>query len=370
MNKIMHLIASLDTGGAEKLLVDIVENTLNYESYYLCVVNNVFFKEYKDRVSRVLKERAFYLERRQGSRNPNFILKLMHFIIKNQIEIIHVHNEFSKKLAMILKILRPRIKIVYTVHGTKIVTKYGILSRLAAKLLINRFIVISQAVEKDVTSMLINRLAKVYRIYNGINYKVFSSAAINKRAFEKVSICCLARYDIEKKGQDLLINAINIIVNKYSYNSLECHFYGKVHNDNEFSKVKGLVDKHNLNKYVTLNDKVSDIPELLKKYDILVLPSRNEGLGLVLLEAMAAKVLVIASDLEGPKEVIKEDGKYGYLFSPGDIDALADKLLYAMKHLNSFMVTDIKNRAYKRVREIFDIKKMIVQYENVYYSIQ
>jgi glycosyltransferase involved in cell wall biosynthesis len=63
----------------------------------------------------------------------------------------------------------------------------------------------------------------------------------------------------------------------------------------------------------------------LRLADVLVLPSRSEGLGLVLVQAMMLGIAVIASDIEGPRELI-EDGVTGMLFPAGSSAALADRL--------------------------------------------
>ena len=67
------------------------------------------------------------------------------------------------------------------------------------------------------------------------------------------------------------------------------------------------------------------VDSFLRLADVLVLPSRSEGLGLVLVQAMMLGVAVIASDIEGPRELI-EDGVTGMLFPAGESGALADRL--------------------------------------------
>jgi glycosyltransferase involved in cell wall biosynthesis len=69
----------------------------------------------------------------------------------------------------------------------------------------------------------------------------------------------------------------------------------------------------------------AEIPALLAGADALVLPSRTEGRGLVLLEAMAAGVPVVASDIPGPREIVLE-GETGLRFPAGDASRLADAL--------------------------------------------
>lgn len=67
------------------------------------------------------------------------------------------------------------------------------------------------------------------------------------------------------------------------------------------------------------------IPEWIALGDVLVLPSRSEGRGMVLVEAMALGIPIVASDIPGPQELIN-NGANGLLFRPGDAAALADQL--------------------------------------------
>jgi glycosyltransferase involved in cell wall biosynthesis len=63
----------------------------------------------------------------------------------------------------------------------------------------------------------------------------------------------------------------------------------------------------------------------MERADVLVLPSTAEGRPVVVLEAMAASLPVVVSDIDGSRELI-DDGRTGYLFPPGDADKLADFL--------------------------------------------
>lgn len=71
---------------------------------------------------------------------------------------------------------------------------------------------------------------------------------------------------------------------------------------------------------------LAEMPSLYKSARVMVLPSEREGLGLAILESMAAGVPVVASNTVGIREVIS-DGKNGLLFNPGDEDDLACQMI-------------------------------------------
>ena len=84
--------------------------------------------------------------------------------------------------------------------------------------------------------------------------------------------------------------------------------------------------------FVSLRGTVTDVREVLAVADVLVLSSRSEGMPLSVIEAMAAGLPVVATDVGGLREVVVE-GETGYLVPPGDAEALAGRIrLLARDH--------------------------------------
>jgi sugar transferase (PEP-CTERM/EpsH1 system associated) len=108
---------------------------------------------------------------------------------------------------------------------------------------------------------------------------------------------------------------------------------------------------------------VRGISEFLSALDVYVLPSLWEGISNSLLEAMAAGLPVIASDIGGNPEVVV-DGKSGFLFPVGDARRLADRLdlLYRQPDLRE----RIGAQAAVRVHQEFALPAMVRQYEELY----
>jgi len=88
----------------------------------------------------------------------------------------------------------------------------------------------------------------------------------------------------------------------------------------------GMIRRYGIGEKVIMTGLREDLPDLYSIFDVVVLPSLWEGMPYVLLEAMAMEVPVIASDIPGVHEVI-DDSRTGIFFPPGDVAALARKIV-------------------------------------------
>ena len=120
----------------------------------------------------------------------------------------------------------------------------------------------------------------------------------------------------------------------------------------ENSYIKELQQKA---KELEVDDKVvftgftKQIPEYMQLFDVNILATENETFGLVIIEAMANKIPVIATNKGGPLEII-EDGFNGLLFD-GSIEQLSQKI--QQLYMNKDLQYNLKLNAYKTVQEKF-----------------
>ena len=108
----------------------------------------------------------------------------------------------------------------------------------------------------------------------------------------------------------------------------------------------------------------SDIDRILCFTDLFLLPSASESFGLSALEAMAAGVPVVSSNIGGLPEV-NEEGVSGYLCPTGDVKAMAEKAIYILE--DKARLAQFKQNA-RKVAERFDEEKIVPMYEALYYS--
>jgi len=129
------------------------------------------------------------------------------------------------------------------------------------------------------------------------------------------------------------------------------------------TRLKEYIGKAGLDPYIRLLGRRDDVPDLLAASDLFVLPSRFEGLPICLLEAMAAGLPVVATNIPGNDEVVI-DGETGCLVPRGDADRMAEAMVRVIAGEELGRIFGTAGR--KRVEALFDLDRMILTYEETY----
>lgn len=362
---IMHVISSFHTGGAEKLLIDTVKEDykMNKLKSYVCIINN----QYSIQMLNELRKYAnvILIGKSEKNKNIKYIYKFIKILKESDINIVHCHNRGSYKFALLSKVFINKLKIVYTIHDTNIYNNVPEVYVKIDRIFIDKFIAISKAVEDNITMRGISP-DKIKLIHNGIDVEKYNlSKELRKN---EITIGCVARLVPEKKGQDILIKAISKV--KKLYPNVKCKLAGEVPIEGGIKKNENKIYLEELAKSVGVYENidflgnVDNIPEFLKGIDIFVLPSRYEGFGLSLIEAISSKTPVIASNIDGPREIIKGD-KYGLLFEKENECDLSEKIIQVIL---GYEYQKIEN-AYLYVNENYSVKSMYKKYYDVYQSV-
>ena len=170
-------------------------------------------------------------------------------------------------------------------------------------------------------------------------------------------IVSIGRYAYDK-GNDLLLQAWAIIEKEMPDWTLDIYGNGNIE-PYQIQMAELGIDPHRCHLY----GPISDVKKEYLSSSIFVLPSRFEGFGLVLIEAMACGVPVVAFDCEnGPRSIIA-DGDCGYLIPPFDIDALAKKIMLLMS--NASLRKEIGNNA-QNAASLYEIDKIGQQWKQLF----
>jgi galacturonosyltransferase len=188
---------------------------------------------------------------------------------------------------------------------------------------------------------------RYYIIPNPIDIDRFSLKQFGKKEF--LDIYYIGRL-VETKGVDLLLEAISIISDEEFFKQIRFYIVGEGPMED---RVKELFSKHKNCFYLGFR---KDIPELLKKVDLLILPSRYESFSYVVAEAQSEGVIVLSSNIEGPKDILN-DNLTGWFFESGNTEDLAQKIT-TIYHFWKSDYTKIENMglaARENIRNKFEI---------------
>lgn len=368
MSKInlLHIISSLQIGGAEKQVVTLLKH-LDKEKYriILCCLHSggPLEKEIKNKDVEIvlLRMRLRYIF--------FAMFKLIRLMKKEEIQIVHTHLYSDHLWGRIAARIAGVPVIVTTEHGRGMWKKgrHLLFERIA-----NKFTDMRISVSEDVRQIRIQREhtlpEKVITISNSVNPDEFIVAdSIRDDRIKELGINsddlvigAVARFDPDK-ALDKLLEAVSLVAK--SIRNVKLILVG------EGPLRKNLMD---CAVRLTIADKViftgarTDIDELLSIIDVYVNSSIREGIPVSLLEAMAAKRAVVATNVGGNAEVINDES-CGLIVEPNDIDALARGIISLLNDKALRERMGLKARA--RIQEHFSVKSQAGKIESLYEKI-
>ncbi len=370
MQKIILYTDTPLVGGAEKHM-QLLAKYLLRDGYEVKIVCSQFKK--LDPWVAAMKEEGIEVIRLKVSHkhDPRNLLELRKIISKEKPDILHIHlwNPGACRFAFWAS-SQKNLKIVTTEHDPFPLKnlKKSFKKKTIRKTAVT--IAVSSA-NSDLLLRLYPELkGKLSMIHNGIDLDAFEKNLLQFTNQEKAKIrrqlfnADAGNFIIttvaalhSRKGLNFLIDAFNEIYQTKRECKLVIVGEGPQKKDLEKQ-----IKKLGLQDAVKMTGPQENIAKILKSSDLFVLPSVKEAFGLVVLEAMAAKLPVIASKVGGIPEII-EDGKNGMLTNPEDKTALAQKMLLLIK--NAPLREKIAFLGHHRVKD-FDVKKMVKKTEAVY----
>lgn len=355
--KILHIINSLETGGAERLIIDTLplysEQGFTVDLLLLNGTAQPFLHELGEK-----KCCEIFSLGNSSVYHPKHIFGIMPFLKKY--DLVHVHLFPAQYYVVMAKILSGvKTKLIFTEHNTSnrrmAAPIYWKLDRLFYKSYA-KIIAISEGVQLALSRHLKNT-DNITILENGVNlakvYGANSSTEIDL-LFPQQNVKLLVQvggFRIQK-DQDTTIKSLLYLPTNYHLLLV---------GDGERNKqLTDLVLEHGLQNRVYFLGKRSDVFSILKSVDFVVVSSHWEGFGLAAIEGMAAHKPVIASDVPGLREVVKGAG---LLFPVGDEKKLAEEILHLSNDKEYY--DKIVNQCIMRADQ-FDIEKMVQKHIDLY----
>lgn len=289
-------------------------------------------------------------------------IKLRSVIGRFQPQIVHAHDGRTLGLAAAARAMGARSRFI-AARRVAFTLRRNPLSAIKYQTVASRIIAVSQFVRDLLVSSGIDR-RHVEVVYDGFDLNAASVPALARQRLgipaEARLIGCAGQF-VPEKGHALLIRAFGRISQAIPNAVLMLIGDGELKGE-----YLSLVQQLNLEGRVVFPGFAPDLETALSGLDLFVFPSLHEGLGSSLLTAMACEVPVCASRTGGIPEII-EDGKTGYLFTPGDPEAIAESVLLALQ--SPQRIHALVKAAAEAVLQRFSVARMVQETREVYTNV-
>lgn len=354
--RILHVITSLRTGGAEKLMVDLLPKLRELgNDVEILLFDGTSTPFYDQLISAGIPVNVL---RVGGSvYNPANIFALRPYL--KGFDILHAHNTACQFfLAIAKKITASSCKIITTEHSTSNRRRGHSFFKTVDDWMYHQYkkiICVSDIAAQNIRYYVGDSDIPISVIPNGIDFQRFNSAdpdSIIMANYANVHRAIMVAGFRYEKDHPTIIKAFSLLPADY-------HLF-LVGDGARRQEYENYVCELGCGEKIHFLGVRSDVPSLLKASDVVIMSSHREGLSLSNLEGMASGRPFIASDVDGLREIV--DG-YGLLFPHENAKALADVILQLSE--DSVYAGMIAQRCQERAKQ-FDIGLMAEKYMNIY----
>jgi glycosyltransferase involved in cell wall biosynthesis len=354
--KILEVITSLRTGGAESLISDLVP-LMNDERHHTDVL--VFDGTETPFMDKLVEKgvKVYALKNGTNVYNLKNIIDLLPFI--KQYDIVHTHNTACQMyVAISNKFVKNKTCLVTTEHSTDNRRRHIFWFKPIDKWMYRQYSGIA-AISEDANSLLKNYIGSYFRVLtipNGIDTGKFINALPypEYRKDEDVIISMVAAFRREK-DQDTLIRAFVNLPSRYKVWLIGDGIRRK--------ECESLAEELGISDRVKFWGIRTDVPRMLKTSDIIVMSTHYEGMSLSNIEGMCSGRPFVASDVKGIREVTSGAG---VLFEEGNSKQLADIIIRLTEDRK--YREDVIQRCLEQAKS-YDIAKTAQAYLKLYDSL-
>lgn len=360
--KILHIIGSLEMGGAENLLIPL---TLEQNSQGNDVSVLLLKKAFSPIVTQKIQNNGInvsWLIEKGSLYNPLLILKLRPYL--KDYDLVHVHLFPSLYWVGFAKWLTSHsAPLVYTEHSTKNKRRENAIlnkvDRIVYQYAYKHIIACSEKARETYKEAYPN-IEHITTVNNGVDIKhnreaqPYSKQELLGISEDSFVVTMVARF-MSMKRQDTIVEAIYKLPAKF-----HACLVGGDPTDEGLIKVQRLAEKLGVSDRVHFLYVRSDVPRILKTSDAVMMSSEYEGLSLSSIEGMAAGKPFVATDVNGLKEVVTGAGELFELYNSDQLATILSKLESDKDYYNL-----VAKRCSLRASE-FDIKIMADNYMIVY----
>ena len=366
--KVLQVIPKLDYGGAETGCYDVAHYLSENNCESFIVTSGGELIKFIDR------EKVKLIKLPVQSKNPFIVfvnaIALVFIILFHNINIVHARSRAPAWSCFIATKITGR-KFVTTFHGTynfnnKIKKFYNSIMVRSDLIIAGSNFIFSHI--KDNYSELLNIKKKFLVIFRGINVDYFDPTTKTDAEEQKLikswkveenkKIILLPGRLSEWKGQELFLEAINLVNIQLGYEAFYAVILGSEQGRNVYKKkLIRLSEQYRMSKQIKFINHCKDMALAYKVSNIVVSSSiKPEAFGRVAVEAQSMEKLIIASNIGGSKETIIDE-KTGYLFEANNLKSLSEKIIKAL-NLDDSTLKKIGAEGRKNIINKFNVEKM------------
>ena len=357
---ICFLITSLVYGGAQVQVMALIKS-LQKRGWDVRIVSMMQPEAHTEELERLGIPWAS-LDMARGAADPRAIFKLRRILKDWQPTIVHSHMIHANLLARVSRLFSKIPLVICTAHS---ITEGGRIREIAYRLsdpLCDLTTNVSQAAVERYIAVGAVPKNKIQLMLNGIDAQrfVFDETFRQKQRNElglKDEFCYLAvgRFN-DEKDYPTMFAAYKKLLERQKARLLVVG-----HGDIDMPK---LVKDYGLESEVDILGLRKDVPELMSAADAYLMSSAWEGLPMVLLEAAASCLPIVATNVGGNAEVV-QDGQSGYIVASKNADALAEAML-ELQSLSPEARKKMGETGRAFVREHYDIERIVDKWESLY----
>lgn len=359
--KILYVITGLGQGGAERVVCDLADKMYEKGSQ---VKIAYLVGEVLTRPSHQDIELVKVNLNSMGSLFSGY-MKLLKLIKSYQPDVVHSHMVHANLLTRLIRLVSPMKKLISTAHSNN----EGGQVRMFLYRMTHGLADVTTNVSRSAALAFEEKGAVpkngIQTIYNGIDLNRFKYLEGSRRELNKELdigedckvILAVGRFN-EAKDYPNLLKAIQTL-------KIETTLIFKflIVGDGELrGLLESTINELNLEEDVVLLGRRNDIPKLMSAADLFVLPSKYEGFGLVVAEAMACECLVVATNCGGVAEVLNLPD---FLVPPSNPNALKDKIIY-MLDLDKYTKKIITSENLEYIQNKFSLDFIANQWVDIY----
>lgn len=356
--RILQLIDSLATGGAERMAINYANELLKYPQIEIsCLCATRAEGNLKLEIN---KEVDYFFLKRKSIFDIMAFFRLRNFILRNRIDIVQAHGT-SFFLGTLVRISLPELKLIWHNHyGNSINLNRGKFSVLKWA---SRYFTCIFSVNKNLVDWAKIHLHhdKVHFLRNFVVPVYKENLDFNIAGNTEARIVCTANLRPEK-GHVLLLKAFADVTKKIPRATL--HLFGKNFNDIYSQKLLQMIRHHQFASNIFYYGEVMGLPYILPRFDIGVLASSSEGLPLALLEYGMAGLPVVATKVGEVEEVIKDNG---ICIETDDAESLTKGILAYLNDSN--YARNMGTSLNKNISSIFSVSQIMPSIIKIYESI-